>query len=183
MHRVVWMVLAVGLIGCGGATTAALNPASASENAGAELGLNNEHHPLPGITTGGAPTEAVFHAASQAGYRTVVSLLIEGETGLASEQRSVESRGMRFVHIPVAGEAGLTEDNARALGAVTSDPDARPILLHCSSANRSGALLALASLYVDGKSVDEALAIGRDAGLSGLEAATRAQLERSAAGR
>jgi protein tyrosine phosphatase (PTP) superfamily phosphohydrolase (DUF442 family) len=179
LHRSALVVLVAGLAACAGVAAGGSPAGVTGPGSGGDLGIENEGHPLPGVTTGGLPTEEVFNAAAAAGYRTVVSLLIEGEPGLSDERHAVESRGMRFVHIPIAGEAGLDEENARAVGAVLNDPEAKPVLLHCSTANRTGAIVALAAYYVDRQPVEDALELGRAAGLDRLEGAVRAQLERA----
>ncbi len=175
-----WSVVALSgalmVVGCGGAAAAGAHGASAEAAAG-ELGIPGERHPAPGLTTGGTPSADALNRAGSMGFRTVVSLLIDGEAGLAEEEAAVAARGMRFVRIPVAGSRGLTEENARRLGEVLRDPEAKPVLLHCSSGNRAGALLALEAFYVEGASVEDALDLGREAGLAQLESAVRAQLQ------
>ena len=49
------------------------------------------------------------------------------------------------------------------------------VLLHCASGNRIGALMALIA-FKNGKSVDEAMAAGREAGLRGLAPVVQAKL-------
>lgn len=43
--------------------------------------------------------------------------------------------------------------------------EAGPIIVHCSAGNRAAALVALEAYFGDKKSADEALAIGKQAGL------------------
>ena len=50
------------------------------------------------------------------------------------------------------------------------------MLVHCSSANRAGALLALADAWFGSRNVENALALGCDAGLAALEPTVRALL-------
>jgi hypothetical protein len=50
------------------------------------------------------------------------------------------------------------------------------VLLHCASANRVGALLALREAWHRGAEPQAALAVGIEAGLTGLEPATREKL-------
>ena len=51
------------------------------------------------------------------------------------------------------------------------------MLLHCASANRAGGLLALAMVTEHGMSLEEALAIGRKAGMKSTESAVRKAVE------
>lgn len=128
------------------------------------------------LLAAGQPDETALRAAREAGYTTVVNLRTDAEPIGFDERAVVEGLGMRYLQIPVAGAAGVTEDNARALRAAIYEAAPQPVLVHCGTANRVGALVAVASA-LDGASVDEALADGRRAGLLGLEPTVRALLE------
>ncbi|MGB5999155.1 MAG: sulfur transferase domain-containing protein, partial [Thermoanaerobaculia bacterium] len=88
----------------------------------------------------------------------------------------VESLGMTYVSLPVQGAAGMTEENAKAL-AVALDEAEQPVLLHCGSGNRIGGLFALIAYHYDDKTIEEAMAFGKEAGLTGLEPVVREKLE------
>ena len=47
------------------------------------------------------------------------------------------------------------------------------VLVHCASGNRAGALLGLEQAEFDGASKDDALALGRKAGMTSTEAKLR----------
>jgi protein tyrosine phosphatase (PTP) superfamily phosphohydrolase (DUF442 family) len=142
------------------------------------IAIPNARSAEPGIVTGGIPSEANLQAAKEAGYRTVVSLLPEAES--RAEAATVAALGLDFVAIPITGEDDLTEDNARKLGDVLSSPSSKPLILHCASGNRAGALLALHAFYVEGKSAEQALALGEAAGLTKLRDAVQAKLAAAA---
>ncbi|HLE83343.1 MAG TPA: sulfur transferase domain-containing protein [Thermoanaerobaculia bacterium] len=150
----------------------------ASETAAEAAALLPEGRaPLPGVITGGQPDAAQLAALAEAGYRTVVDLRAPGEPySREDEKAALESLGVEYVSIPVAGPEGLTEESARALSAVLAEKDAYPIAIHCASGNRVGALLALEAAWVDGAPPAEALALGLDAGLTGLEPKVRGLL-------
>jgi uncharacterized protein (TIGR01244 family) len=137
--------------------------------------LPNGREPLPGVLTGGQPSRAQLEALAGAGYRTVVNLRAPGEE-MPVSSADVEALGMRYVHIPIAGRDDLTSVKAGELGALLADPSARPLAIHCASGNRVGALLALEAAHVEGRPADEALELGRSAGLGGLEPAVREAL-------
>jgi protein tyrosine phosphatase (PTP) superfamily phosphohydrolase (DUF442 family) len=82
---------------------------------------------------------------------------------------------MVYVNLPIQGAAGLTEANARALARALAETP-RPVLLHCSSGNRAGAILALKAHVVDGLDAEAALQLARDSGVTKLEPALRAAL-------
>jgi len=139
--------------------------------------LPNGRQPLLSVVTGGAPSEQQLQAAHNAGFKTVISLLPETEP----EASQVQSLGMHFVSIPVAGAQDLTEENARKLGEAMDSAEAKPLLLHCASGNRAGALLSLKAFYVDHASEQDALQLGESAGLASLKPAVEAQMQKSSA--
>jgi len=128
--------------------------------------IPNAKRPLDGVLTGGAPSADNLKEAKAQGYRTIVSLLPVEESKVEGEQAALV--GIRFVSIPIASAADLTEQNARRLGEIIDDSGNRPLILHCASGNRAGALLALYAFYVQHRSVDEALDLGVHAGLTKL---------------
>ena len=89
-----------------------------------------------------------------------------------AKKEDIEALGMRYVAIPVDGSEGLTIENAQFLAAALATSDA-PVIVHCGSGNRVGALFSLKALELDGKSAEEALAIGLAAGVTKMEPAVR----------
>jgi uncharacterized protein (TIGR01244 family) len=148
-----------------------------SEKTGLEVQLvpiPNATVPMPGVVSGGQPTEAQIESAAERGYRTVINLRTDQEAGFDWERGLVESSGMRYVHIPVAGADGLTRENVELLHAALAEArDEGPVLLHCGSGNRIGALLALRAAWIEGSDPHTALQYGLGTGLTGLEPKTR----------
>lgn len=132
------------------------------------LQLPNQCSPTPDLLTCGIPSARDLQQACEAGFKTVVNLCPAPETS-RDEPATVANLGMRYVNIPVAGPTDLTEAKARELGAVVNECANHPVIIHCASGNRVGALLALKAFYVDGKSPQEALALGLAGGLKALE--------------
>jgi uncharacterized protein (TIGR01244 family) len=97
------------------------------------------------------------------GFKTVLNLRPAGEGGPPDEPALVESQGLRYVSVPVTA-ATLTAADVLAVEKILDDPAAGPVLFHCASSNRVGGLWALVQAR-KGKSLDEALAAGRDAGM------------------
>ena len=126
----------------------------------------------PGLATAGQPAAEALAKLKDMGFRTVVNLRTE-EEGTAEEQKVVEAQGLRYVSVPVTADS-LSLADAEAVEKVLHDSAAGPVLLHCASSNRVGAVWALIQSR-EGKSLDEALAAGREAGLRSpqLEAAVR----------
>lgn len=128
-----------------------------------------------GLFTSGQPSETDIERAACEGIRTVVNLCGEGECGW-DEAAVVEDAGMRYVHIPVCGPQDICEDKSRELDKVLCDPTLYPMVVHCGSGNRVGGLFALRAFHCQGKSVDDAVKAGKDAGMTGAEAHVRACL-------
>jgi len=129
-----------------------------------------------GLLVGGQPSLDQLKAIAQAGYHTVITLRTDMEQGDEGEEATVERLGMKFVSIPVAGPAGLTEDNARRLAKALEAQDALPAVLHCKSGQRVGALLGLKAFVVDRVSAAAAIDLAKSLGLTKLEAALRQRI-------
>ena len=76
----------------------------------------------------------------------------------------------------VEGPQDMTEAKAREFAALIGD--GAPTLVACGSSNRVGAMMALKAKFVDGKSKEEALAIGKASGLKALEPAVTEALSK-----
>ncbi len=137
--------------------------------------LNAFRQPTPGLHTGGQPTATQLQQAAATGITTVIDLRQPDEDRGFDEAGVTAQLGLHYVRIPVAGATGLTSANVQALHTALAEAD-DPVLLHCASGNRVGALLALLKAR-QGMPVDQALQFGRDAGMTSLETTTRALLE------
>ena len=134
-----------------------------------------EVKPVNGITSAGQPDEAALQVFAEAGFTTVIDMRGPNEDrGLDDQQASVEALGMQYVAFPIKGRDAINFDNARDLDALLRDVDG-PVLLHCASGNRVGALLALRH-SLQGADDEAAIQLGKDAGLTGLEGVVRDRL-------
>lgn len=133
----------------------------------ASIAIPQARTAMPDILTGGQPTDEHLKAAKAQGVKVVVNLRSDGEKAeYESQIKLVEELGMKYVHIPIDGKTGegLTEENAKKLAELLAGD--KPMLLHCASGQRVGALLALKAFYVDKAAPDAALKLGKDNGLS-----------------
>lgn len=158
----VLLSLALALVGCG---TAPVSAASAPAQASPATSVAPAA--APALRTGGQPTEAQLRALAAEGVRTVIDLRGENESRGMDEAAVVQGLGMTYVTIPISGAGDLTVERAKALDAAL-DAAEGPVLVHCASGNRVGALLALEAFHADGASAEQALRIGDEAGLSSL---------------
>ena len=117
----------------------------------------------PGLVAAGQPAPDALARLGAMGFKTVLNLRLPNEGGPANERSVVEDQGLRYVSIPVTS-ASLSLNDLAAIEKVLDDPAAAPILFHCASSNRIGGVWA-AILVRKGKSLDAALAAGREAGL------------------
>ena len=140
--------------------------------------LPNARHPEDGILSGGQLTPDALRAAAEAGYATILNLRDPNEMTF-DEAGLVEELGMTYVSLPISGPFDLTAARAYSFDAALRDAE-RPMIVHCGSGNRVGALFALRATFCKGASVADALVLGREAGLTGMEPAVRDVLIRSA---
>ncbi len=153
-------------------------PFTASEVPNApRIEIPNAKRPFPGILTGGQPTPEQLRMAQQNGFKTIVNLRPRSEQGEWDEASTAAELGLRYISIPVAGAAGVSAANARYLIEALDDPTNYPVLVHCASGNRVGALFAIDAGKRRGKNIDEAVEIGRSAGLTRLEPRVRELLQ------
>lgn len=133
------------------------------------VGVRNATMPVAGLVAAGQLTEEQMDALGEMGYRTFVSLRPEAEEGAGWEEVHVAEHDESFSRVPVAGADGLTRENVERLHSLLEEAGEEGAVLYCSSSNRVGALLALRAHWIEGASPEEALALGRRAGLRGLE--------------
>ncbi len=131
-------------------------------------GMENAGYPWEGIATAGQPEEEHFERLAEAGYKMIIDLrTLEEDRGL-DEQEVVESAGMEYVNIPV-GHEDVENETFERFRELMKDPERRPVLVHCSSANRVGALLIPYFVLDEGKNTDEAVKMASEVGLKSDE--------------
>ena len=143
------------------------------------INLPNGRVPFDSTLTGGQPTFDQLKKASETGFKAVINLRTDGELPDPEQESTwVEGLGMKYFHIPVTGAEGLTLENTKLFAEVLSKTENYPLIVHCKSGNRVGALFALKAFHIDGKNIEEALLIGESAGLSSLASAVKKVLAR-----
>jgi uncharacterized protein (TIGR01244 family) len=137
--------------------------------------LPNAALPAPDVATAGAVAPGDAEALARSGVRHVIDLRVDAETPGFDEAAEVRAAGLRYDNLPIRGPQDLTRANVDAFDALLRGAD-RPVLVHCGSSNRVGALAALRAAWIEGRTPEEALAEGRRWGLKGLEPAVRERL-------
>ena len=130
--------------------------------------------PVDGISAAGQPDPAALRVFADSGYVAVIDMRTAGENRGFDEPATVEKLGMDYVPFPISGD-DITFDKARELDGLLQQYD-EPVLLHCASSNRVGALLALREFLASGDA-DRALETGRQGGMTSLEAKVRNVLD------
>lgn len=128
--------------------------------------------PAPGIVSGGRFGSSDISRVQAAGIRHVIDLTPDAETPEFDEAAAVREAGMRYTNLPLRGAVDLTRANVHAFDKLIRNSEL-PVLVHCASGNRVGAMAALTAAWVDGQKTGEAVAIGKAWGLKSLEGEVR----------
>jgi uncharacterized protein (TIGR01244 family) len=124
----------------------------------------------------GQPSVEAIARLKSAGITTVIDLRPDAETPDLDEKSVAEAAGLKYRSLPIASPADLTRENVKRFDQLLKDSQDEEVLVHCASGNRVGAMMALRAAWVQGKSTEEALAIGQAAGMTGMTEAVKAKL-------
>lgn len=124
--------------------------------------------PVDGVASAGQPAAAAWPDLARAGYRTVIDLRTAEEPRGYDEPASVRAAGLEYLPLPVSQDTlnDAAFDHFRDL---VRDPARRPVLVHCATSNRVGALLLPYFALDEGRSLPEARELARQAGLRNAE--------------
>ena len=111
----------------------------------------------------GQVTPEELQQAAQAGFKSVLNLRSpEEESFVSDEQQQAEKTGLKYVNVPVKPDGMSDELADQVLQEIDQLP--KPVLIHCKSGMRSGAMTLM---YVDtqqGMTADEAMQKGKQMG-------------------
>jgi uncharacterized protein (TIGR01244 family) len=136
--------------------------------------VENYLRAAPYVGTGGVVDMRSFGQLAQLGFKTVINLNTS-EEGATQEEGAARSAGLTYVSIPVSTRAP-SDDEVAEFSKYVNDPAHYPILVHCISSNRVGAMWAL---YRAANAVPPEIAVqeGRTVGLKpSREGAVRERL-------
>ena len=137
--------LLAGLVSC---TTAPEAPLTAERLEPYSCGDVQRIHTLGGVFLASQPGPEDLKHASEGGIKTVVTLRQDDEIDW-DEKATVEALGMEFHSLPFKAPGELSDAVLDEVRGLLRDESKRPLLLHCSSANRAGAVW-LAHRVLDG---------------------------------
>lgn len=129
----------------------------------APFGLMNGAEIAPQVLSAGQPTAEQLKALSTAGYKAVLDLRAASEDRGFDEAGLVKSLGLTYENLPITLETldAAAVERFRAL--YKNLP--RPLLVHCASANRVGALYYTELILDEKLSPEVALEKAKAAGL------------------
>lgn len=123
----------------------------------------------PNHYSGGFVSPEALVQVKAEGITHVIDMLPDAEHGGFDEAALAAELGLYYVHLPIQGGHDLNKANAEALDRLLADAGDAPVLVHCMSGNRVGALFALRAHWLQGLSAVEALQVGRRYGLTRME--------------
>jgi len=123
--------------------------------------IKNYNRATPILATSGTIGTGGVKELAEKGFATIIDLRTENE-GLAEEKKNVETAGMSYINIPVTG-AGINHEQLTAFTRAIEEAQT-PVLVHCASGNRVGALW---TTYRLSKGINSEIAFeeGRTAGM------------------
>jgi uncharacterized protein (TIGR01244 family) len=122
----------------------------------------------PTLHVSGQPTADQLALLPAAGIRNVIDLRPDAERPGFDERMVAVHLGLDYQALPISGAQDLTRANVEAFDQLLKRSEGEGVLMHCASGNRVGAMMALRAHWLQGKSAEEALAIGKASGLTGL---------------
>ena len=126
--------------------------------------LPNGAQPLPGVITAGQPAAADLSALAGAGCRAVLDIRTPDEDRGFDEPDAARALGLEYLNVPVTSET-LDDAAFARVREVLRDAGRRPLLLHCKSANRVGAVLIPYLVLDEGQPLGDACAAASRVGL------------------
>jgi protein tyrosine/serine phosphatase len=139
-----------------------------------QVDLPNLHQVEQDFYRGAQPTAEGFRQLRTMGVKTVVSLRTEDVDTQEAERTTVESLGMRWVHIPMRMYWKPSDKQVLRFLAVVMDPQQRPVFVHCRKGqNRTGLLVAIYRVVAQGWPPKQAFSEGRSLGLVSWNPFTR----------
>lgn len=122
------------------------------------------------------PDLEALKTASEKGVVAVINLR-EPDEITWDESAAVEALGMKYYNIPLVTDSASFDHNViLQIEAAVAEQGHAPVLLHCSSSNRVGAWLAVHLADKHKMDKEQAIDIGRKAGMTKQELEDRVKL-------
>lgn len=146
-----------------------------------ECGSITRLHTLGGVFLGSQPNTDDLKQAKESGVKTVINLRLADEVKEFDEKELVEQLGLEYFNPGFKTPDQLTDQIFDEVRSSLMTADKKPILLHCSSANRVGAVWLAHRVLDGGLSYEEALSEAKIVGLKlpAYEEKARSYIERN----
>jgi len=129
-----------------------------------ECGDVTRLHTLGGVFLASQPAKEDFKMAKAGGIKTVINLRQPDELDW-NEKEFIEELGMNYHNVPFKLPGELTDEVFDEVRQLLTTDEKKPILLHCSSANRVGAVWLAHRVLDGGLSYEDALGEAKTVGL------------------
>ena len=113
-----------------------------------EVGSIRQIHRLGKVYLAGQPSPEDFQIAKKDGLKTVINLRTQPELTF-DEAAHLKSLGIEYHHVPFRSPDTLTDKVFDSVRKVLNEEKKHPVMVHCASANRVGAVW-LAHRVLDG---------------------------------
>lgn len=140
----------------------------------ATCGAIQRLHRFGAVYLASQPGAADLEAARTAGVKTVINLRPAKEQADFDEKAAVSALGLAYVNLPISGPADLSDEVFAEARTLLNGAE-RPLLLHCASANRVGAVWIPWRVLDGGLGLEEAVAEAKTIGLRSPELESRAR--------
>lgn len=129
-----------------------------------KLGSTYNVHRLGKVYLAGQPSADDFSIAKKDGIKTVINLRTPGEMRF-DEKGVLKGLGLEYHYLPFAAPDTLKDEIFEKSLKVLSDKKKQPVLLHCASANRVGAIWLAHRVLTDKVPYAKALKEAKEVGL------------------
>ena len=120
--------------------------------------MNNLREVNQELAIAGQLTPFDLQEVASSGFKSVLNLRHPAEEGfLLDEQQQAEASGLRYVNLPVTPETMGDELTTSVLQEIDELP--KPLLVHCASGMRAGAMTLMQFATRNGMTADEAFEV------------------------
>jgi uncharacterized protein (TIGR01244 family) len=138
-----------------------------------ECGTITRLHTYKGVFLASQPSAADFEQAKEGGVKTVINLRHASEQAEFDEQAFIEGLDLGYHNVPWKSPDELTDEKFDEVRTLLREAD-RPILMHCSSANRVGAMWLAYRVLDEGATEQQAIEEAKIVGLRSPNFQTKA---------
>ena len=131
----------------------------------AKCGSVKQLHVFDDIYLAGQPSAEDFAEFKKRGVKSVLNLRPNEELKF-DEAKTIKSLGLEYHQIPIASPNALTDENFDKIRKLLNSKEERPMVFHCTAANRVGAVWLAHRVLDGGLTYDAALIEAKAVGLS-----------------